>query len=257
MDLHYKIYGSGEPVIILHGIFGMLDNWHNFATKLSTHFQVITVDQRNHGRSGHSNEFNYDLMCDDIRDLLNKLKVEKINLIGHSMGGKAAMNFSLKYPEITNKLIVIDIGIKKYRKSHEFIFEALNELDLDTMNSRAEIEVFLNQYIPNDAIVKFLIKNISRHHDTHKFFWKMNFKILEKNYDHIISEVKSSNQFNGNTLFVKGANSDYLHEDELPQIRKLFPKAQMNIIENAGHWIHAENEYELLNVIIHFLSQVK
>lgn len=255
MELHHKIYGSGEPVIILHGIFGMLDNWHNFASKLSSHFQVITVDQRNHGRSGHSEDFNYDLMCEDIRELIMKLEIEKINLIGHSMGGKAAMNFALKYPDNTNNLIVVDIGIKKYRKSHEFIFEALDELDINMMNSRTEIELFLNQYIPNEAIVKFLMKNIARHHNENKFFWKMNFKILEKNYEHIISEVKSNNHFYGSTLFVKGANSDYLHEDELPQIRKLFPNAQMNVIDGAGHWIHAEKEDELINAITNFLSK--
>jgi esterase len=256
MELHHKIYGSGEPVIILHGIFGMLDNWHNFATKLSSHFQVITVDQRNHGRSGHSDEFNYVLMCEDLIELVKKLNLDKINLIGHSMGGKTAMNFALKYPEIIKNLIVIDIGIKKYRKSHEFIFEAINEIKLEKMNSRTGIEIFLHQYIPNDAIVKFLMKNISRQNDDNKFIWKMNFKALEQNYDHIISEVKSPNQFIGSTLFVKGANSDYLHEDELLKIRKIFPNAQMNIIDGAGHWIHAEKENELLTVSTNFLNKL-
>lgn len=256
MELHHKIYGIGEPVIILHGIFGMLDNWHNFATKLSSHFQVITVDQRNHGRSGHSDEFSYELMCEDLLKLVKKLNLDKLNLIGHSMGGKTAMNFALKYPEIIKNLIVIDIGIKKYRKSHEFIFEAINEIKLEKMNSRTGIEIFLHQYIPNDAIVKFLMKNISRHHDDNKLFWKMNFKALEQSYDHIISEVKSTNQFIGRTLFVKGGNSDYLHEDELPKIRKLFPIAQMNVIEGAGHWIHAEKENELLNVTRNFLNNM-
>jgi pimeloyl-ACP methyl ester carboxylesterase len=124
------------------------------------------------------------------------------------------------------------------------------------MNSRTEIELFLNQYIPNNAIVKFLMKNILRNPDDNKFNWKMNFKVLEKNYDRIISEVKSTNNFYGSTLFVKGANSDYLHEDELPQIQHLFPKAQMKVIDGAGHWIHAEKEDELLDVIRNFLSKL-
>jgi esterase len=254
MDLYHKMYGHGYPTIILHGVFGMLDNWHHFARLLSEDFWVITIDQRNHGRSGHSEEFNFELMVEDLRQFLISHQIKKCNLIGHSMGGKVAMNFALEHHEFINKLIVIDIGIKSYPLNHDFILDALCSIDLLKFKDRKDIENDLKRSITSESIVHFLLKNVTRDKDSGLFKWKMNLKSIRKNYNLLIEAIESDYQFDGDTLFIKGENSNYITEDDMPEIRKIFPQAKFETIKDAGHWVHAEQELKLVFAVKMFLK---
>lgn len=253
MELNYKMYGQGIPVIIMHGVFGMLDNWHHFAKQLSEDFWVTTLDQRNHGRSPHSEEFSYDLMVEDLKNFLWDHQIKKANLIGHSMGGKVAMFFSLRYPELVDKLIAVDIGIKSYPPRHDTIFETLCDVDITSMHSRAEIQSQLIKTIPQKHIVNFLLKNVTRERGTENFRWKMNLKAIRKNYENLLSNVYCDFQSDKKILFIKGEKSDYILDNDLSEIIELFPKAEITTIKDAGHWVHAEQEYQMLQIVRDFL----
>jgi pimeloyl-ACP methyl ester carboxylesterase len=254
MKLNYKTYGvSGQPVIILHGIFGMLDNWHSFASQLSKDHTVFTVDHRNHGRSPHSEEFDYPSMVGDLLELIDDLHLEKVSLIGHSMGGKVAMHFALEHPDRVEGLIVLDIGIKYYPPRHDYIFTALCELDLNQFESRNQIDEYLSGQIHNFAIRQFLIKNIRRG-DNNGFVWKMNLPVIRKNYERITEWVPVGNDFKKRTLFIRGANSSFILMEDWLGIKELFPNAELITIPGASHWLHAEKPYELLKAIKGFLG---
>lgn len=255
MELHHKMYGHGFPTLLLHGVFGMLDNWHHFAKQLSHDFWVITLDQRNHGRSFHSDDFNYEVLAEDIRKFLISHQIKKCNLIGHSMGGKVAMHLALEYHEFVNRLVVIDIGIKQYPRNHDIILQALCNTDLSSFTHRTDLYKELNQSIANEAVVNFLLKNITRDKNSNAFIWKLNLKAIKNNYEKLIEPVESDYQFNGETLFIKGENSNYLSEGDLPEIKNLFPLAELTTIKDAGHWIHAEQEQRLLYKIDEFLKR--
>ncbi|MEZ4906375.1 MAG: alpha/beta fold hydrolase [Saprospiraceae bacterium] len=254
MELHYKDYGSGEPLLILHGVFGMSDNWHTIAKILSEYYWVIVPDLRNHGRSGHSEELNYDVMSGDILQLIEKLHIRKCNIIGHSMGGKLVMNFALEYPEYIDKMMVLEIGVKQYSGNHEFILEALNKINPANYNDRRKIEMQLLEYIPNIRIVNFLMKNIKLNSDNTSYEWKFNLKAISENYNQLLSSINSDHGYLGEALFVKGGNSDYILEYDWKDILELFPNAQLHTIASAGHWIHADKQQELVNEIKNFLK---
>lgn len=253
MKLNFKKYGdSGDAVIILHGIFGMLDNWHSFASQLSKDYMVFTVDQRNHGRSPHSDKFSYKHMVSDLLEFIVDHKISTVKLIGHSMGGKTAMHFALNHPEFVEKLCVLDIGVKYYPPRHDEIFEALCSLDLDQFSSRNGVDEYFSKYIGSFAIRQFLIKNLKRKKDG--FEWKMNLPIIRKKYEKILDWIPTGIEFEKESLFVKGQNSPYIEEEDWPGIQEIFPNAQLRTISGAGHWLHAEQPYELLKTIRSFLN---
>ena len=254
MELNHKMYGYGYPTIILHGVFGMLDNWHQFARSLADNFWVITIDQRNHGRSPHSDEFNFELMVEDLRHFLISHQIKKCNLIGHSMGGKVAMHFGLDHHEYVDKLIVIDIGVKAYPSNHDYIFESLCHTEIENFSHRKEILTELKKSIQNEAIVQFLLKNITRNKDTGHFQWRMNLKSIRRNYKKLLEPIESDYQFDGYTLFIKGEQSNYIVDEDMSDIRKLFPNANIETIKDAGHWVHAEQELKLLYAVKKFLQ---
>jgi esterase len=255
MNLHFKTYGeAGDPVIIMHGIFGMLDNWHSFASQLGKNHRVLTIDLRNHGRSPHSDVFDYPSMVKDLEVFLQTNDLEKAHLIGHSMGGKLAMHFAMAHPKKLLSLTVLDIGIKYYPPRHDFIFGALCEMDLSKFSSRNQIDEMLSGRIKSFAIRQFLIKNISRN-AKNGFEWKMNLPVIRANYDKIIEWIPMGNPFPQKTLFVRGENSDYILDEDWPGIQELFPKAVLKTISGAGHWLHAEKPYELLKKINKFLNK--
>lgn len=255
MKLNYKSYGeSGENIIILHGIFGMLDNWHSFASQLSKDYSVFTVDHRNHGRSPHDDTFDYPSMVMDLKELIADLKLKKVHLVGHSMGGKVAMHFALQYPEMVDKLIVLDIGIKYYPPRHDYIFNALCGLELSEFDSRNAIDDHLSGHIHSFAIRQFLIKNIKRNKEG-LFSWKMNLPVIRKNYENITDWIPVGQHFDGETLFVRGANSSFIVMEDWPGIQELFPFSKLVSIPGAGHWLHAEKPYLLLKEISDFLNK--
>ena len=255
MQLFYKEYpGPGEAIIVMHGLFGMLDNWHNVARQLSADFRVITVDLRNHGQSPHSEDMNYEVMAEDIGELLDTLGLQKANLLGHSMGGKVAMKFALTRPERTGSLVVVDMGPQTYPPGHNEIFMALLQLDIsDGEKKRSSFDEELAGEIPEFSVRQFLLKSLSRSHEG-QYYWKFNLPVLYKKYEQILSPITSEQPYVGPALFVRGAKSGYIKDADATTIRQLFPSATIKTVEGAGHWVHAEKPAELLVLLRNFLQ---
>lgn len=251
-NLNFKSYGKGEPVIILHGLFGMLDNWKTFGRLLSEDYEVFLIDQRNHGNSPHADKHNYRAMAGDINEWMQAQDLSEAHLIGHSMGGKTAMTFALSYPEKTKSLISVDMGVKKYPRGHDKYFEAMRSLDIDAIESRSEADEHLRKLIPDKGIRLFIMKSIHRRKDG-SYEWKFNLEQLYRDYPEILQALKSDKKYTGNTLFIGGTNSGYLKEGDLDEIRPMFPEARLEMIE-AGHWIHVEKPQELLKIVRNFLG---
>lgn len=256
IDLNYKEFGLGEPVIILHGLFGTLDNWQTIAKKLSEHFTVFILDLRNHGRSPQTDdEYTYQLLADDLAEFMQDHWIYEARIVGHSMGGKVAMQFALNHPDSVKKLVVIDIAPKDYRSGHDDIFDALRDIDLTTLTDRKEAEKYLMEALNNDVgTVQFLLKNLSRQTEKEGggFEWKMNLNVLHRDYDNIL-KAPEGDPFPKPTLFIRGGNSHYIKDEDTTVIETLFPKSKVVTIDNAGHWVHADKPQELLKVVSDFL----
>ncbi len=252
MELNYIKSGSGFPVIILHGLFGMLDNWKSISKNLETKFTVYLVDQRNHGKSPHAPEHSYQLMADDLNEFFGQQQISSAHIIGHSMGGKTAMQFALQHPEKVNKLVVVDMGIKQYPGGHDAIFDALLSFDLCAIHSRKEAEIEMTKKISDIAVQQFLLKNLSREINGN-YRWKFNLEALSANYENeIIAAVKPSNIYRGEVLFIRGERSNYILNDDWDDIQKIFPNSVLNTINDSGHWVHAEKPEDLIKVIFTF-----
>lgn len=253
MKLNYKQYGdSGPYVVIVHGLFGMLDNWHNMAKNLSAHFRVVSVDVRNHGNSFHHEHMTYEDMCDDFDELLKDLSIPKAHFVGHSMGGKAVMKLADIHPGLIDKLCVVDIAPKKYKPGHLAIFDAMFNLPVSALTSRKEAETLLSKSIEDIGIRLFILKNIDRCKDG-GYEWKMGLENIFKNYETIIDRVTVSWPFSNDTLFIKGAKSNYISIADESNILEMFPNAEFATIPNAGHWVHAENPDAFYTVLEDFL----
>mgnify|MGYP003434073377 FL=1 len=253
MLLNFKTLGQGKPLIILHGLFGMLDNWQSVAKVLEHDFTLYLVDQRNHGKSPHTAQHSYKLMAEDLRDFMLREGIPQSNILGHSMGGKTAMQFALDFPEMVEKLIIVDIGIKRYDSGHDHIFEALQSVQLNNITNRNDAELQLTQFIHQPGVKQFLLKNLTREPDG-TYHWKFNLAALNDNYENnILSAINSDIPFEGETLFIRGENSDYITFEDWPQILQLFPNANLSTVNDAGHWVHADNPQSLIKIIQEFL----
>lgn len=254
MKLNFKTFGQGPPLIILHGLFGMLDNWQTAAKQLSDTYMVFILDQRNHGRSPHVDGIDYPSMANDLREFMEENWIHEAHLLGHSMGGKTVMQFALEYPEMADKLIVVDIAPKAYAGGHQLIFEALQSLELDKVQSRTEADQKLGQLVTDLGIRQFLLKNLSRDKDSGGFRWKMNLPVIARDYPKIIAGLDTDGQFEGDTLFIRGGKSDYISPIDEEEIQQLFPSSEVQTIDGAGHWVHAERPKALLESVRTFLS---
>jgi len=253
MNLNFKTFGSGEPLIILHGLLGSLDNWQTLAKKYAQHYTVFIIDQRNHGKSPHSSEFSYDLMVEDLVEFCEQHHIYSTNLLGHSMGGKVVMQFAIENPDMVNKLIVADIAPVKYKAGHNDIFNALHSVDLSKMTSRKDVENILSKTISSFGVRQFLLKGLTRAEDL-SFEWKFNLNSLWNNYPKILDTFsEEDNQFEGKTLFVNGEKSHYVLPEYYPIIKKYFPNYQLKTIEDASHWLHAEKPKEFFEITNNFL----
>ncbi len=252
MKLNYKVFGAGQPLIILHGLFGSLDNWQRIAKELSGDFKVYIVDQRNHGRSPHAEEMNFEVMASDLLELMDDEGLGRAHILGHSMGGKTAMQFALSHPGRCDKLIVVDIAPKKYLPGHELIFKALFALEPSKISSRQEADRALSKMIDNGNIRLFLLKNLQRTPDGH-FQWKMNLPVLYKNYPRILEEIRSLYPFEHPALFIRSEHSGYILDEDIAKIKELFPRARIVTIKNTGHWVHAEAPREFTSLVRQFL----
>jgi esterase len=253
MQLHFQSYGKGQPLIILHGLFGSLENWHSISQKLAEDFLVFAVDQRNHGRSPHALEMSYQLMAQDLEEFLATQQLGAVYLLGHSMGGKAAMRFTLNYPDQVEKLIVADIAPRAYPPHHSEILAALRSLDPPSFTSRKEMETRLANSIPDLATRQFLLKNVKRD-STGTFYWQMNLAAIDRNYARLNEALSGQPPFEKPTLFIRGERSDYIRDEDLASIRKLFPRAELHEIPGAGHWVHADAPETFLRKVREFLK---
>jgi pimeloyl-ACP methyl ester carboxylesterase len=238
MKLNFKKSGTGPPLVILHGLFGSLDNWFSIAKELVEHYTLYLVDQRNHGDSPHSNEWNYEVMVEDLRELLDAEGLDAVYLMGHSMGGKTVMNFAVQYPERVRKLIVGDIAPRYYPIHHQVILEGLNALNLSQLQSRKEADDLLAPYIPELGVRQFLLKSLGR--DANGFAWKINLSVITEHIEEVGKALDEGTIFEGPTLFLGGDNSSYIQENDLPGMKHHFPNCTWISIPNAGHWLHAE-----------------
>lgn len=256
MQLNYKKYGEqGEPLLILHGLFGMLDNWatlgRKFSDTLSTnHFKVYLIDQRNHGKSPHDATMDYELMANDIANFIQQQQLEKVNLIGHSMGGKVAMQLAFTHPQLIKKLLVADIAPKAYKGNHYEIFNAIESVDLTLINSRKDADKALENLLPNFGVRQFILKNLARNNKG-EYYWKLAINNIKTNYESLIGGVDGS--FDGATLFIKGGKSNYISPEDWVTIQQKFSNAKLNEIEAAGHWLHAEKPLAFYEIVMKFL----
>ena len=253
MTLNYKLQGQGEPLIILHGLLGMLDNWQTLARRFADHYAVYTLDLRNHGRSPHSADMDYHLMAQDVVDFMDEHNIQAANILGHSMGGKVAMQLAVSFPARVTSLIPVDIAPKRYLPGHEHILEALSSVEPEEAETRTEIEEELVAQLHSLPIARFLMKNLARKSEG-GFEWKMNLNAIRINYDKIIGEIEEEHIYDGPALFIRGGKSGYVEDGDLDGIRSHFPNAKLITIENAGHWVHADQPDELFDAVIAFLS---
>lgn len=254
VKLHYKHSGTGEPVLILHGLFGMLDNWQTFSRYLSQKYSVYSIDLRNHGRSPHSDAFDYPTLGDDIIEFITTHNLGRIHLIGHSLGGKVAMQVALSHPDSIDHLMIVDMAPKAYASGHDEIIDALLSIQPAEMQSRKHIEEALMDKLRDPGIVLFLMKNIARREDG-PLYWRMNLPVLVAQYQNITAAITSTTVFDGPTLFVRGGRSRYIQDSDWPEILKLFPHAQLRTVEQAGHWVHADQLDELIRITEEFLEK--
>lgn len=251
--LHYKIYGSADKhLIVLHGLFGSLQNWATQCRALATNYSVHALDLRNHGESAHCEPMNYPTMADDVVRYLNDQNLQNISILGHSMGGKVAIEIAIKYPELLDKVIIVDIAPKVYPPHHNEIFDALKTLSLATLETRSDADKQMEKKVKHRDVRSFLLKNLYRNKQG-QFAWRFNLQILINNYLDISLGPTHDGQFDGPTLFIKGGNSDFIQTGDERIIRHYFPTARFKLIQNAGHWPHTEKPSVFTHIVRQFL----
>lgn len=252
--LHSKIEGKGAPLLILHGFLGMSDNWKTLGGKyVQEGFETHLIDQRNHGRSFWSADFNYDLLAADLKHYIDHHGLEKVMILGHSMGGKTAMQFACAHPQLTEKLLVADIAPKYYPPHHQAIVDGLNAIDFNGIRSRNEVDAELTKHITDFGTRQFLLKNLFWV-EKGKLGFRFNLEILSQKMDEIGENIGATDSYNGPTLFLRGDRSEYITQSDISEIKRHFPSANLETIGNAGHWLHAENPKQFFEKSISFLN---
>ncbi len=255
MNLFFKKTGDGKPLFILHGLFGLSDNWSTLSKGYAEKgFSVFAIDLRNHGRSEHSNIFTYESMANDILELMETESVSSIDLIGHSMGGKVGMQFALMFPEKLNKLIVADISPKYYPPHHSSVLAALHSVQLTEQLTRKEAENTLRMSLSDEGTIQFLLKNLYWETDT-KLNWRFGLKEIEKNIDQIGAALEGTQKIDVETLFLRGERSGYIDDNDIQLIKNRFTKVKIITILDSGHWVHAENPKMFFEETVKFLIQ--
>lgn len=255
IDLHFREYGKGKPVLILHGLFGSGENWMSVGNALQESFRLYLVDQRNHGDSPHTDTFSYPELAEDIYQFVRHHSLGKVSLIGHSMGGKTAMEVSLEHSDLVDRLVLADIAPREYPPRLEHLIFALRDLDLSSIETRKDAEEALAQAVPERKVRLFLLKNLERT-GKHTFSWKINVDALASHYKEVVKGIKKKGRrFDGPVLFIKGERSDYIEESDMEDILLLFPRAVIKTIPHAGHWLHAEAQVSFVELCREFLTR--
>lgn len=258
MDLYYKEYGAGPPLLILHGLLGAGGNWHTLSSKVfGEAFHVFAVDQRNHGRSPHHDVHDYPSMAADLKEFMDAHDLATARLLGHSMGGKTAMHFALAYPHRVEKLIVVDMAPRAYPPRHDELIDALRALDLPTYGTRQEIDEALAARVPNFGVRQFLLKNLAYDKEGGGYTWQMNLNAIHAAYADVNRGLEAffeEETFEGPVLFVRGGKSDYVTDEDAEEARRWFPHAETVTIPGAGHWVHAEAPDAFAEAVMDFLQ---
>ena len=257
MELNYRQYSeNGVPVLVLHGLFGSLSNWGWHCKQLAQQYAVYGVDLRNHGDSPHSDQLDYQVMAEDVRQLIVRLGLESCCIVGHSMGGKVAMQLALSFPDLIEKLVIVDIAPVSYPEDadgHMNVLAAMDAFKLGEIKSRTQAEVTIEDYIPQEATRKFLLTNLVRNKEG-SFEWRLDKDSIRKNYANLRAELIATMSFLKPVLFIKGSLSPYIKPEHEAQIKELFPAASVKLLMDAGHWLHAEKPQALQKILLKFLS---
>ena len=257
MQLHFTTLGpqnsaQAQPLMLLHGLFGSGDNWGTIAKHFSQHYRVISVDLRNHGRSPHSDAQTYADMADDLFELCQTLGLDRIHLLGHSMGGKVAMQFATQYPDKVEKLMVVDMAPRRYADAHSHLIDAMLSVDLSAMQSRSDVDKALSSKIPEAMVRQFLLMNLVKSDSNSQLAWRINLPALKANYPKLIEAVCEHAHFEKPCLFIRGQNSDYVLDSDIAQIKTHFTQARF-ITLAAGHRLHAEQPQAFIQAVESFL----
>lgn len=253
MKLFFREMGQGPDLIILHGLFGSSDNWLSVAKVLSANFRVILPDARNHGQSPFSPHHNYTVMSEDLMELITSLNLHHPLVIGHSMGGKTLMKFLSLYPGVVSKAVIADISPRYYNKHHDHILTSLASISVHTLESRQLADQLLADKIENQGERQFLLKNLYRD-ENGQFRWRINLEVLTKEIENIGEGLPDTVQIKTPTLFLHGGASNYLTENDLPLIATIFKNYQIQTIDGAGHWLHAEKPQEFIEDVVSFFQ---
>jgi pimeloyl-ACP methyl ester carboxylesterase len=238
----------------LHGLLGSGDNWRSISRRLSAQYTVFALDLRNHGRSPHSEFFDYDAMTADLNEFAEQQALSSINLLGHSMGGKVAMQFAAEHAERVHRLVVVDIGPTAYEPSQRNLLDALRSLDLRRYKSFGEVDEALAPTIPERSLRQFLLKNLSRD-EGGRLYWKIDLEAIHRNYDKLARAIAPTRTFEGSTLFIRGGRSKYIEDEDVLSIRQIFPQAEIATLREAGHWVHTDVPDEFFRTVVNFLNR--
>lgn len=253
MRLYYRYEGQGGALIILHGLLGSSDNWRAMSKRLAQQFTVYSLDLRNHGQSPHAAKMNYVIMAEDIREFIQEHGLAHFFLLGHSLGGKVAMQFAATHPNEVEKLVVVDIAPKAYPPSQKVLLAALRALDLTRIGSFSDADTALKPSISEAALRQFLIKNLSRDETGH-FRWRIGLNEIAENYDALTAAIAIDPPFEKPACFIRGGRSEFIADEDGALIRWVFPRAKIEIIEGAGHWVQSEAPEEFYRTVVSFLS---
>jgi esterase len=252
--LYSRIEGEGKPLLIIHGFLGTSDNWKTLGGQfVENGFQVHALDMRNHGRSFHSDVFDYAAMVQDVYDYCEEHNLQQVDMVGHSMGGKIAMFFATQHPEKVNKLVIADIGPQYYRPHHQDILAGLNAIDFSVKPSRADVEGILEKHVPDFGTRQFLMKNLYWK-ESGQLTFRFNLDVFNEKIDNIGQALPERAKFDKPTLFLRGDKSNYIEDEDFDLIRSHFPKAEIKGIKNSGHWLHAENPKDFMAETIAYLK---
>ena len=251
-QLFYKEMGQGQPLVILHGLLGSLNNWQTVAKDLSASFHVILPDQRNHGRSFHSPSHSYKLLAEDLLRLLDNLQLNNIRLVGHSMGGKAAMTFAILFPDRISHLVVVDIAPRVYSSAQDGILDALTRMTPEAISSRSEADHRLAEWIPEQRVRQFLLTNLKKRNGS-GYEWRMNLQGLKSNLRELTKGIEAPAPATVKALFIRGERSSYVDRSDISHIRRIFSRAIIQTIPGAGHWVHADAPEEFTHAVREFL----
>lgn len=251
MQLYYQKLGQGQPLVLLHGLFGSADNWGSIAKHFSQRYQVISVDLRNHGRSPHSDSQSYIEMAADITELCDSLNLERIHLLGHSLGGKVAMQFATQHPQRVDKLVIVDMAIRAYPDEHTHLINAMMAVNLSNIQSRIEVDKALSSSIKQTMVRQFLLMNLVQLNNA--LAWRINLPALQANYPALQQAVCEDAHYEQPCLFIRGEHSQYIQDADIEQIKQHFINAQFTTL-NTGHWVHAEQPQAFIKVVSEFIT---